>query len=161
MSLRGTVTFFYSFLRGGPAQKITAHLLLAQKCKKKGHLRLARYLHKRIQQYGVFISEKSCLAQDIKFPHPIGIVIGEGVIIGNKVKIFQNVTLGGARIGDGIEGNYPRIGNNVVIFAGAVIIGSISIGDNSIIGANSVVIKDVPANSTCVGAPGRIIQKNN
>jgi serine O-acetyltransferase len=109
-----------------------------------------------MQRYGVYISEKAEIADSVKFPHPIGVVIGEGVVIGKNVKIFQNVTIGGARIGDVRAGRYPTVSDGVVIFAGAVIVGEITIGENSIIGANAVVVRNVPPFSTCVGVPGRV-----
>ena len=89
----------------------------------------------------------------IQFPHPNGIVIGDSTIIGNNCIIYQQVTLGGRSIGDAQKGNYPSVGNNVVIFAGAKIIGGINIGDNVIVGANSVVNKDMPADSIVAGVP--------
>ncbi|WP_165477443.1 serine O-acetyltransferase [Idiomarina baltica] len=74
------------------------------------------------------------------------------------MKIFQNVTLGGARIGDAKESKYPEIGEGTVIFAGAVIVGKIKVGSNCIVGANSVVTRDLPNNCVAVGAPARIIE---
>ncbi|HVY12184.1 MAG TPA: serine O-acetyltransferase, partial [Alphaproteobacteria bacterium] len=89
-------------------------------------------------------------------PHPTGIVIGQVVKIGADVTLYQNVTLGSARAGG--ANDQPEIGNNVVIFAGAVIVGKISIGPNAKIGANAVVLDHVPAGAAAVGAPARIIE---
>jgi serine O-acetyltransferase len=89
--------------------------------------------------------------------HGMGVVIGETAVIGDDVLIYQGVTLGGT--GVEIGKRHPTIGNNVVIGAGAKILGNISVGDNAYIGANAVVIKDVPANSTVVGVPGRITRQ--
>lgn len=106
----------------------------------------------------LFSCEISCQAtvgENFRLPHPLGIVIGPGSIIKDNVTIFQNVTLGGK--GGGHNLNFPIIQNNVMIYSGAKILGSVLIGENSIIGANTVVIKDVPANSMAVGVPARII----
>ncbi len=104
------------------------------------------------------ISYKSQIGKNVRFPHPIGIVIGEGVVIGNNCKIFQQVTFGSH--GKSLEEqSYPVIKDNVKIYAGAKIIGSIIIEDGAVIGANSVVTSDVPENSTAVGIPSRILNK--
>ncbi|WP_157936493.1 serine O-acetyltransferase [Vibrio cyclitrophicus] len=114
-------------------------------------------LKKINRNYACYLSGKAIIGRYISFPHPVGIVIGDGVIIADRVTIYQNVTLGAARIGEGDKGLYPRIGNNVVIFAGAKLIGDISIGDGAVIGANAVVTKNVPANVSVVGIPSRIV----
>jgi len=90
--------------------------------------------------------------------HGMGVVIGETAIIGDDVLLYQGVTLGGTGLEKGKR--HPTIGNNVVIGTGAKILGNITIGDNSYIGANAVVIKDVPANSTVVGVPGRVTKQD-
>jgi serine O-acetyltransferase len=77
------------------------------------------------------------------------VVIGETAIVGDNVLLYQGVTLGGT--GKETGKRHPTLGNNVVVGAGAKILGNITIGDNSYIGANAVVIKDVPSNSTVVG----------
>lgn len=92
----------------------------------------------------------------LKFFHFSNIVVNEDAVIGENVSIYNGVTIG-ANLSPGISQKPPRIGNKVVICAGAKLIGDIDIGDNSIIGANSVVIKDVPANSVVVGVPARIL----
>ena len=87
-----------------------------------------------------------------------GVVIGETSIVGDNVLLYQGVTLGGTGLQQGKR--HPTIGNNVVIGAGAKVLGNITVGDNSYIGANAVVIKDVPPNSTVVGVPGRITKQD-
>lgn len=93
--------------------------------------------------------------------HGFGVVIGYGAVIGDNVVIFNDVTIGAKRpyksrdISDDEE--FPCIGNNVVIYAGAKLIGCVNVGDNAIIGANSVVLKDIPADATVCGAPAEII----
>ncbi|MDO8525803.1 MAG: serine O-acetyltransferase EpsC [Candidatus Omnitrophota bacterium] len=89
--------------------------------------------------------------------HGMGVVIGETAIIGDNVLLYQGVTLGGT--GKERGKRHPTIGDNVVIGAGAKVLGDITIGDNSYIGSNAVVIKDVPPNSTVVGVPGRITKQ--
>lgn len=90
--------------------------------------------------------------------HGMGVVIGETAVIGDDVLLYQGVTLGGTGLAKGKR--HPTIGNNVVIGTGAKILGNITIGDNSYIGSNAVVIKDVPPNSTVVGVPGRITKQD-
>lgn len=90
--------------------------------------------------------------------HGMGVVIGETAIIGDNVLLYQGVTLGGT--GKERGKRHPTVGNNVVIGAGAKVLGNITIGDNSYIGSNAVVIKDVPPNSTVVGVPGRITRQD-
>ena len=86
-------------------------------------------------------------------PHPNGIIIGQGVSIGNDVVIYHQVTLGGARRGDWRAGRYPAVGDNTVIFAGAKIVGAVSVGNDCVIGANAVVNRDVPPHHVAVGIP--------
>lgn len=129
--------------------------------KKKGYRRTAMLLANRLQRkYGIFISPNAVFDQTLNLRHPIAIIVGEGVKLGRNVIIYQNVTLGGARLGDATNSNYPEIGDNTVIFSGAAIIGGIKIGKNCVIGANSVVTKSIPDNCTVAGVPARIIKKN-
>lgn len=90
--------------------------------------------------------------------HGMGVVIGETTEIGDNVTLYQGVTLGGT--GKERGKRHPTIGDNVVIGAGAKVLGSINIGDCSQIGAGSVALKDVAANSTVVGIPGRVVSQN-
>jgi len=102
----------------------------------------------------------STVGRSLKTPHPHGIVIGNDVAIGNDVTILQNVTLGEKDI-KAKEEKPTRIGNNVIVSAGAVVLGPINIGNDVVIGANSVVIKDLPDGVTAVGAPARMIAKHS
>lgn len=95
------------------------------------------------------------LGEGLFIDHGAGVVIGETTEIGDNVTIYQGVTLGGTGKEKGKR--HPTIGDNVVISAGAKILGSFTVGDNSKIGAGSVVLKPVPPNSTVVGVPGKII----
>ena len=89
--------------------------------------------------------------------HGMGVVIGETAVIGKDVTLFQGVTLGGTGKEKGKR--HPTLGDNVVVGAGAKVLGNIEIGDNVQIGANAVVVRPVPADSTVVGVPGRIARK--
>ncbi len=89
--------------------------------------------------------------------HGMGVVIGETAEIGKNVTLFQGVTLGGTGKHKGKR--HPTLGDNVVVGAGAKVLGAIHIGDNVSVGANAVVIHDVPPNSTVVGVPGRVTRR--
>ncbi len=90
--------------------------------------------------------------------HGFGVVVGESAEIGNDVLMYQQVTLGGVSLERGVK-RHPTIKDGVVIGGGAKILGDITIGENSKVGANSVVIQNVPQNSTAIGIPARVIQK--
>ncbi|MDO8535981.1 MAG: serine O-acetyltransferase EpsC [Candidatus Omnitrophota bacterium] len=107
---------------------------------------------------GIEIHPGATIGNGLFIDHGMGIVIGETTIIGDNVTLYQGVTLGGTGKEKGKR--HPTIGNNVVVGAGAKILGNIKIGDNSYIGSNAVVIKDVPDNSTVVGVPGRITKQD-
>ena len=91
--------------------------------------------------------------------HGHGVIIGETTIIGDNVTLYQGVTLGGTGKESGKR--HPTIEDNVMISAGAKVLGSFTIGENSKIGAGSVVLNEVPPNSTVVGVPGRVIKQDN
>jgi serine O-acetyltransferase len=147
----------------GPVQtRLRSHIRLMRKLQARGHVRAARFVARRIQsKFLVYISPMATIPHSVRFVHPTGIVIGDGVVLGERVRVYQNVTLGGARIGDMQKMNYPVIGDDTVIFAGAVIAGAVHIGRGCVIGANSVVLSDVPDGATAVGAPARVIQSRN
>lgn len=107
---------------------------------------------------GIEIHPAALIGEGLFIDHGMGVVIGETTIIGDNVTLYQGVTLGGTGKEKGKR--HPNIGNNVVIGAGAKILGNISIGDNSYVGANAVVLKDVSPNSTVVGVPGRITKQD-
>lgn len=94
-----------------------------------------------------------------RFPHPIGMVVGIGVQIGDNCTIYQNVTIGTKTQFDADNGIYPKLGSNVIVGCNAVIMGNVNIGDNAIVGAGAVVNRDVPANCMAVGNPCKIILK--
>lgn len=104
---------------------------------------------------GCHISPLATIGYGLKLPHPIGIVIGEGVKIGNYVTIYQSVTLGRA---DTRYSDYPIICDYAMLSSGSVIVGKILVGENALIGANSFVNKNIPEHSVAVGSPAKIIQ---
>jgi serine O-acetyltransferase len=106
---------------------------------------------------GVEIHPGASLGSGIFIDHALGVVIGETARVGDDVTIYQGVTLGGTSLERGRR--HPTIGSRVTIGAGAKILGPITIGDDSRIGANAVVVGSVPANSVVVGIPGRIISR--
>jgi serine O-acetyltransferase len=109
--------------------------------------------NKLISKYGIHLGLESKIGNGIKLPHPLSIVIGEGTIIGDNVTIYHNVTLGTKHSLIDNRKTYPIIGDNVIIYTGCLILGGIKVGDNSIIGANSFVTKDVEPNSVYAGNP--------
>jgi len=120
-----------------------------------------KFIAKRISyrtriRTGIEIHPAAKIGQGVFIDHGVGVVIGETAEIGNNVVIYQGVTLGGTGKDKGKR--HPTIKDNVMISAGAKILGPITIGENSKIGAGSVVLKDVPPNSTVVGIPGRVVR---
>ncbi|PKD99686.1 serine O-acetyltransferase [Macrococcoides caseolyticum] len=107
---------------------------------------------------GIEIHPGAKIGRRLFIDHGMGIVIGETCTIGDNVTIYQGVTLGGT--GKERGKRHPDIGDNVLIAAGAKVLGNIQIGNNVNIGANSVVLKCVPDYSTVVGIPGRIVRQN-
>ena len=103
---------------------------------------------------GIEIHPDATIGRGLFIDHGMGVVIGETTVIGDHVTLFQGVTLGGT--GKERGKRHPTIGHHVVIGAGAKILGNITVGDDSMIGANAVVIRDVPNHSTVVGVPGRV-----
>ncbi|MFX1378646.1 MAG: serine O-acetyltransferase [Promethearchaeota archaeon] len=106
---------------------------------------------------GIEIHPGAEIGKDFFIDHGTGCVIGETTVIGNNVTIFSGVVLGGTNI-DPVK-RHPTLGNNVVVGTGAKILGPVNVGDNVKIGANSVVVTDVPPNSVVVGVPGKIISR--
>ena len=108
---------------------------------------------------GIEIHPGAKIGKGLFIDHGMGIVIGETAEIGDNCTIYQNVTLGGTGKDKGKR--HPTIGNNVLIGSGAKVLGPFTVGNNSKIAANAVVLSEVPENSTCVGVPARIVRINN
>jgi serine O-acetyltransferase len=126
----------------------------------KAHLFFTARLISQVARFttGIEIHPGATIGKRFFIDHGMGVVIGETAEIGDDVLIYQGATLGGTGLEKGKR--HPTIGNNVVIGAGAKVLGNIKVGDNSYIGSNAVVIKDVPPNSTVVGVPGRITRQD-
>lgn len=107
---------------------------------------------------GIEIHPGARIGRRLFIDHGMGVVIGETAEVGDDVLIYHGVTLGGTGKEKGKR--HPTIGNNVVIGAGAKVTGSFKVGDNSKIGANAVVVREVPPNSTVVGIPGRVVKRD-
>lgn len=106
---------------------------------------------------GIEIHPGAEIAGGFFIDHGMGVVIGETAVIGENCTLFQGVTLGGTGKEQGKR--HPTLGKNVVIGAGAKVLGNITIGDGSYVGANAVVLKDVPPDSTVVGIPGTVVKE--
>ena len=104
---------------------------------------------------GIEIHPGATIGERLFIDHGMGVVIGETCEIGNNVTIYQGVTLGGTGKEKGKR--HPTVEDNVLIASGAKVLGSFTIGENSRIGAGSVVLKEVPPNSTVVGIPGKVV----
>lgn len=106
---------------------------------------------------GIEIHPGAKIGRGLVIDHGMGVVIGETAEIGNDVTIYQGVTLGGT--GKDTGKRHPTIGNHVLIGAGAKVLGPFTVGDNSKIAANAVVLREVPPDCTCVGVPARIVKR--
>lgn len=143
-----------------PSFRVMLKYRKAHKLYLKGHYFLARWVSQRAaHKTGIEIHPGAQIGKGFFIDHGIGVIIGETTIIGDNVTMYQGVTLGGTGKEHGKR--HPTIGNNVMISAGAKVLGSFKIGDNSKIGAGSVVLEEVPPNSTVVGVPGRVVKRNN
>ena len=114
-----------------------------------------RYHIKLIKEFGMHIAFDSEIGLGLHIPHPTSIVIGNNSIIGENCSIYQNCTIGGARVGDVRKGNQPTIGNNVIVFAGSMILGHVKVADNVVIGANSVLLEDAVEQGVYIGSPAK------
>lgn len=108
---------------------------------------------------GIEIHPAAVIGKSLFIDHGCAVVIGETTIIGDNCTIYQGVTLGGT--GKHTGKRHPTLGNNVMVGAGAKVLGPITVGDNSKIAAGAVVLKDIPENSTAVGIPAKIVRSEN
>ena len=143
-----------------PGFRVMLSYRRAHRLYRKGHYFLARYISQRAaRKTGIEIHPGAEIGKGFFIDHGSGVIIGETAIVGDNVTLYQGVTLGGT--GKETGKRHPTIGDNVMISAGAKIIGSFTVGENSKIGAGSVVLSEVPPNCTVVGVPGRIVKRDN
>lgn len=143
-----------------PSFKVMLHYRLAHKLYLQKHYFLARWVSQRgVRKTGIEIHPGATIGKGLFIDHGSGVIIGETAIVGDNVTLYQGVTLGGT--GKETGKRHPTIEDNVMISAGAKIIGSFTIGENSKVGAGSVVLKEVPPNCTVVGVPGHVVKRNN
>ncbi len=143
-----------------PSFRVMLKYRRAHKHYLKGHYFIARWISQRAaRKTGIEIHPGAQIGKGFFIDHGSGVIIGETTIIGDNVTLYQGVTLGGTGKEQGKR--HPTIGNNVMISAGAKVLGSFTIGDNAKIGAGSVVLAEVPSNATVVGVPGRVVKRNN
>lgn len=145
--------FLYPSFKAIIGYKISHYLYL------KKHYLLARFISEKVKRKtGIEIHPGATIGKNLFIDHGIGTVIGETAIIGDDVTMFHDVTLGGTGFEKGKR--HPTIGNNVFIGSGAKVLGNITIGDHTKIGANAVVLKSVKENVTVVGIPAKIKKTN-
>ena len=143
-----------------PSFRVMLSYRRAHKQYLKGHYFRARWISQRAaRKTGIEIHPGARIGKGFFIDHGSGVIIGETTMIGDNVTLYQGVTLGGTGKEKGKR--HPTIGDNVMISAGAKVLGSFTIGENSKIGAGSVVLKAVPPNSTVVGVPGHVVKKND
>ena len=143
-----------------PSFRVMLSYRKAHKKYLKGHyFRARRISQKAARRTGIEIHPGAVIGKGFFIDHGSGVIIGETTIIGDNVTLYQGVTLGGT--GKETGKRHPTLCDNVMVSAGAKIIGSFTIGENSKIGAGSVVLEEVPPNCTVVGVPGRVVKRDN
>lgn len=143
-----------------PSFRVILRYRLAHKLYLRGHYFWARWISQRgARKTGIEIHPGATIGRGLFIDHGSGVIIGETTVIGDNVTLYQGVTLGGTGKEKGKR--HPTLEDNVMVSAGAKILGSFTIGENSKIGAGSVVLEEVPPNCTVVGVPGRIVKMDN
>lgn len=143
-----------------PSFRVILRYRVAHKLYLRGHYFLARWISQRgARKTGIEIHPGATIGRGLFIDHGSGVIIGETTVIGDNVTLYQGVTLGGTGKEHGKR--HPTLEDNVMVSAGAKILGSFTIGENSKIGAGSVVLAEVPPNCTVVGVPGRIVRMDN
>ncbi len=151
---KAQVLFLYPGVRAIINYRIAHHF------DKKGHHFLADWISKHTRRRtGIEIHPSAQIGKGVFIDHGMGVVIGETAIVGDFCTIYQGVTLGGTGKDKGKR--HPTIGRNVTIGSGAKVLGPFTVGDNSKIAANAVVLSEIPPNSTCVGVPAHIVKVGN
>lgn len=128
----------WGHLRGGAAGKIISRLAW----------------RRIVKGYGCYIEPTAVIGTGVRFPHPVGIVIGEGTVIGDDVTVYQHVTFGRRNAGDA---GYPIVAAGVTIYAGATVIGGVTLGAGATVGALALVRDDVPPGGLAVTAPAHVL----
>lgn len=143
-----------------PSFKAILSYRVAHRFYVKKHYFLARWISQRaVRKTGIEIHPGATIGKGLFIDHGSGVIIGETAELGDNVTLYQGVTLGGTGKEQGKR--HPTLKDNVMVSAGAKVLGSFTIGENSKIGAGSVVLKEVPPNCTVVGVPGRVVKKND
>ena len=143
-----------------PSFKAIIYYRIAHKLYEGKHYFWARWVsQKGARKTGIEMHPGARIGKGLFIDHGNGVIIGETAIVGDNVTLYQGVTLGGTGKEHGKR--HPTLCNNVMVSAGAKVLGSFTIGENSKIGAGSVVLEEVPPNSTVVGVPGRVVKRNN
>ena len=141
-----------------PSFKVMLHYRFAHRLYTKKHYFLARWVSQRaVRKTGIEIHPGAQIGKGFFIDHGNGVIIGETTIIGDNVTLYQGVTLGGT--GKDVGKRHPTLGNNVMVGAGAKVLGPFQIGDNTKIAANAVVLKEMPENSTAVGIPAKVVRQ--
>lgn len=142
-----------------PSIRAMIYYKITNKLYKKKHYILAKMIAQRARRVtGIEINPGASIGENLFIDHGMGVVIGETAEIGDNVLMYHGVTLGGVG-GDRNSKRHPTVEDDVIIGAGAKILGPITIGKGAKIGANAVVLKSVPPYATAVGIPARIIEK--
>ena len=152
------IIIFFRYLITNHSFKVCFYFRLTQFLSKRSKwmFYLFLFLYRRVQiRYGIQLPHQTIVGKGLQFSHYSAIVINSDAVIGDFLTIFQGCTIGSVR-GKGA----PKIGNNCVFFAGSKIIGNVSIGNNVIVAANAVVVKDIPDNAVVGGIPAKILNFN-
>lgn len=152
---RSTLEIFFLY----PGLKAIRMHRRANWCYRRRMFFLARWISQRAaRKTGIEIHPAATIGRRFFIDHGTGVVIGETAVIGDDVMIYQGVTLGGT--GKDTGKRHPTIGNNVLIGAGAKVLGPFKVGDNSNIAAGAVVLDEIPPDCTAVGVPAHIVRRN-
>ena len=143
-----------------PSFRVMLKYRRAHRLYEKGHFFLARMISQRAaRKTGIEIHPGAQIGKGLFIDHGSGVIIGETAVIGDNVTLYQGVTLGGT--GKETGKRHPTLKDNVMVSAGAKLLGSFTVGENSKIGAGAVVLEEVPPNCTVVGIPGRVVKRKD